>query len=344
MAGTNSDLPIRYTLSFSWHPRSRCQFSLVNTACAVLLLSLTIASVLVSIRALGLKLGARAKILAIVLVLGSWPVALGLYERQLTLVVAFLLAAAGMEITRGRLRMAGLCLACAMIKPQLSLPLTAWLLVWVTGNWQERKSIFLSFTATTGILLLGAEFALPHWFRDWWNSLPAYLSYTGSKSSSERLFGSVLGFVVALLLIAAVATMGWKLRKHPAQSERFGFAFCLVLSTTLIVIPTFSLASYNEVLLIPSVLWICSAWKNAPIPRKRILVWILAALALAWEPVSACAIAIASWFPGFIATESLLRIPIGLYFLMPAIIAATMVVVARSATGCFAGVDDSSAK
>jgi len=146
----------------------------VNTACAVLLLALTIASVLVSIRALSLKLSAHAKILATVLVLGSWPVALGLYERQLSLVVAFLLAMVGMEIGRGRLRVAGLCLACAMIKPQLGVPLTAWLLVWVSGNWQERKSLFLSFTATTGILLLGAEFALPHWFRDWWHSLPAY--------------------------------------------------------------------------------------------------------------------------------------------------------------------------
>jgi len=149
---------------------------------------------------------------------------------------------------------------------------------------------------------------------------------------------------VALVLVAAVATMGWKLRKHPAQSERFGFAFCLVLSITLVLIPTFSLASYNEVLLIPAVLWICSAWKNALVPRKRILVWILAALALAWEPISACALAIASWFPGFVATESLLRIPIGLYFLMPAIIAATLVVVARSAKDCWAGVDDSSAR
>ena len=156
-----------------------------------------------------------------------------------------------MEIARGRLRVAGLCLACAMIKPQLSVPLTAWLLVWVSGNWQERKSLLLSFTATTSILLLGAELALPHWFYNWWHSLPAYLSYTGSKSSLQRLFGSVPGFVVALLLVVAVTTMGWKLRKHPAQSERFGFAFCLVLSITLVLIPTFSLASYNEVLLIP---------------------------------------------------------------------------------------------
>jgi hypothetical protein len=158
-----------------------------DTACAVLLLALTIASVLVSIRALNLKLSARGKILATVLVLGSWPVALGLYERQLSLVVAFLLAVAGMEITRGRLMVAGLCLACAMIKPQLSLPLSAWLLVWVTGNWQERKSLFLSFIATTSVLLLGAELALPHWFANWWHSLPAYMSYTGSKPSLQTI-------------------------------------------------------------------------------------------------------------------------------------------------------------
>lgn len=321
-------------------PTVTLPFSVVNTACAVLLLALPIASVLVSIRALSLKLSAHAKIVATVLVLGSWPVALGLYERQLSLVVAFLLAMAGMEVARGRLRVAGLCLACAMIKPQLGVPLAAWLLVWVSGNWQERKSLFLSFIATSSILLLGAELALPHWFRDWWNSIPAYLSYTGSKPSLQRLFGSVPGLVVALLLIAAVARMGWKLRKHAAQSENFGFAFCLVLSITLILIPTFSLASYNEVLLIPSVLWIGSAWKNTPVPRKRILVWMVAALALAWEPVSACALAIASWFPGFAATENLLRIPIGLYFLMPAIIVATLVLVARSARGCFPGVDD----
>jgi hypothetical protein len=307
-------------------PTIALPFPIVNLGFGILLIALTVASVLLWIHALNLPFRRVTKLLCILFVLGSWPVAEGLHARQLTLLVAFLLSAAGAEMARGRLRAAGVCLACAMIKPQLVLLLVAWLLIWVSGKWRVRQSLIWSFLTTSGILLLGAELILPHWFYQWLTLLPSYVSYTGSKPSLERLFGSSPGRVLELILTAAVMWVFWRMRKAPARSESFGFALSLALSTTLVLLPTWSLASYNEVLLIPPVLWLCAGVKNVALSGEYILIYIIAALAVAWEPVAACALGIASLLPGFVASEGTLRIPVYLYFLVPIVVAAALLI------------------
>jgi hypothetical protein len=303
-------------------------FSALNAAFGILVLSLTIASVHLWIRTLNLKFSRITKFLCTLVVLASWPVAEGLYVRQLSLVVAFLLACAGAEIAGDRLRVAGLCLACSMIKPQLAALPAAWLLLWALTGWKQRQSLVWSFVTVSGVLLIGAEFALPHWIRYWSSSLPAYIAYTGSKPSLERLFGRFPGLSLNLLLLVVIAGICWKTRKMPAQSESFGFAFGLILSTTLVILPTWSLASYNEVLLIPAGLWLCAAWKKkAALTGTETLILIFAAAIIAWEPLTTCAIALASRLPGFKTTEDTLRIPLYLYFLVPIVMVGALTVV-----------------
>jgi hypothetical protein len=309
-------------------PTITLPFSLVNTAFGALLIGLTIASVFLWIRALNLKFSRSTKFLCVLIVLASWPVAEGLYVRQLSLAVAFLLACAGAEVACGRLRVAGLCLACSMIKPQLALLPAAWLLFWALSGWKRRQSLVWSFVSVSGVLLIGAEFALPHWIRDWSSSLPAYIAYTGSKPSLERLLGRFPGLALSVILLAAVAVICWRTRKHTAESQSFGFAFCLALAITLVLIPTWSLASYNDVLLLPAGLWLCSRWKNRySLTRMQAFIAMFAAAVIAWEPIATCAMATASRLPGFVTTESTLRIPLYLYFLVPiAVVSALMTV------------------
>lgn len=301
-------------------PTVKLPFSSVNEGFELLLFGFTIASVELWIRALRLKFSRFTRFLCVLAVLASWPVAEGLYTRQLSLLVAFLLACACEEIATGRLRVAGVCLASSMIKPQLALLLISSLLIWAAGNWRNRQSLVWSLVTTTGILVLGAEIVLPHWIRYWWNSLHGYVAYTGSQPSLERLFGSIPGFVLELILIAVVLAICWRFRKHRADSEGFGFVLCLILSTTLTLLPTWSLASYNEVLLIPAALWLCSVWKNRELRRTQSLGGVFAACVLAWEPLTICLISIASLAPGVVITQSILRVPLYLYFLVPAVV------------------------
>ncbi len=299
-------------------PTVTLSFSRVNAVFGLLLACLTIAGIPLWNQALNLRLRPLTMFLVIVAVLASWPAAQGLYARQLTLFVAFLIAWAGAEIAKGRLRIAGVCLACSTIKPQLVLPLLAWLTLWACASWRKRCPLVWSFLTSSALLLLGAEAALPHWAQDWWSSLPAYIAYTGSTPSMERLFGLWPGRILNTILAAAVGTICWRLREHSTESSNFGFAFALVLSTTLIILPTWSLASYNQMLLLPAVLWIGSQWTKQTVHSPtQTLILIFAMLAVAWEPVTTTGISIGYRLFGFVVSETILRIPVYLYFLVP---------------------------
>jgi hypothetical protein len=293
-----------------------------------LLLGLTIASVYFWIRGLTLPFDSITKLICVLFVLGSWPVAVGLHTRQLGLAVDFLLACATALIVRGRLRLAGLCLACAMIKPQLAGLLAGCLLIWAIGDWPKRKSLIWIFLISLGALLAGAELALPHWFRDWRNTLPAYLAYTSSKPALERLCGSITGLVLGGLLVCSVAVMCWKMRKHPADSENFGFVVCLVLSTTLVILPTQSLASHNEVLFVPIGLWFFSTLrKSARLTSMQTFALLLAVVAVAWESVASLGLVVASFFARFAISQRYLQIPLYLFFLAPILVTAALVTI-----------------
>jgi hypothetical protein len=299
-------------------PTVTLPFSAVNSGFGILLVFLTMSSVLLWSRGLNLRLTPFTRFLCVLAVLASWPAAEGLNVRQLSLVVAFLLAWAAAEIVRGRLVVAGVCLACSTIKPQLVLPLIVWLLIWASTNWRRRQPLVWSFLASAGLLLLSSEAVLPHWIQSWWNSLPAYIAYTGSKPSLERLFGLWPGRILELILSTIVAAICWRLRKEPPESQKFGFAVALILSTTLVLLPTWSLASYNELLLIPAILWIGLEWSHrtvlSPVQRSILM---FALVVVTWESLASGVIAVASWFSTLVVTEATLRIPLYLYFLVP---------------------------
>ena len=312
-------------------PTVTLPFSTVNSGFGILLVFLTIASVPLWSRGLNLRLTPFTTFLSALAVLASWPAAEGLKVRQLSLIVAFLLAWAAAEIARGRLVVAGICLACSTIKPQLALPLDVWLFIWASTNWRRRQSLVWTFLAAAALLLLSSEAVLPHWIQGWWNSLPAYIAYTGSKPSLERLFGLWPGRILELILSAIVAAICWRLRKEPVESQKFGFAVALILSTTLVLLPTWSLASYNELLLIPAILWIGSEWSSwtvfSPVQRSILM---LAVVVVAWESVASGLIAVASRFSTLVVTEATLRIPLYLYFLVPLAVTIAAIVVRPS--------------
>lgn len=309
-------------------PTVTLPFSAVQLGFGISLFLLMLASVPLWLRALGLRFSVSATLMAVLFTLGSWPVAQGVQARQLSLLAAFLLAASGASIASGKLRLAGVLLALTLIKPQLAVPLVLWFLLWGASCWHTRKSLLLSFGATFFILLAGAEKALPHWFLYWRESLPAYLAYTGSQPGIERLLGHFVGRIASFAVILLVAAIAWRYRRDSPSSPGFPLALCLVLAATLVIMPTWSLASYNEVLLLPALLWLAGAFEDltssSPHPIQK-QIFVLTVLVLLWEPVGDLTLALRVLIAGVpVSTESVLRIPQYLYFIVPTVILSAL--------------------
>ncbi len=279
-------------------------FVMVQKAFLLLLIALTAASVLLWLSAAGKRVSLTTALMAIVLVLGSFPAIQGFKLQQLTLLVAALVAVAIFAITRERLVAAGILFALASIKPQLVFLLVVWLGIWVWGNWRERQRLFWSFAVSFTVLVAGAELLLPGWMREFRRASAAYYRYTGSgQSVLDIALTPFVGKAVAAVLVVTLLVLVWRLRHAAAQALEFHWSLALVLATTLVVIPMF--APYNQVLLVPPVILIVGKthelWQSGRVLRFLI---VAAAVSVIWEWLAAGALVIATAFlPGAIVQK-----------------------------------------
>ena len=217
------------------------------------LIGLTAVSVLLWLRVIRWQISAPAKIVWIVLLMGSFPAIQGFKLQQLTLLMTALLAGAMYAVTRRHLVWAGILLALASIKPQLIFLLALWLLIWVAGNWRERQRLFWSFAASLALMVAGGELLLPGWIGKFRDASAAYYQYTGGgKSVLDVMLTPLLGRSVAVVLVATALVLLWRSRHAREDTVDFQWALCLVLATSLLVIPMF--APYNQLLLVPVVM------------------------------------------------------------------------------------------
>jgi len=212
---------------FLMAPSVLLPFSTVMRIFGWLLLACTAASVLLWIDALGLRLNGPLRAATVFLVLGTYPVLEGFHKQQLTMLVGFLLAAAAAAIARDWLVLSGFLLALSTIKPQLSVLLLCWFLVWVVGDWKNRKRLLWSFAATMAALLIGAEALLPGWMRDFIAAIPAYERYTAEQPILQTLLTPLGGEFAAILLLVVFAVVCWRWKKERAGSVRFRWAMIL---------------------------------------------------------------------------------------------------------------------
>ena len=234
-------------------PTVRLPFAEIKPAFTWILVFITAATVPLWLRAVGWRVSWADRLAMIVLTLGSFQVAQGLKLQQLTLAVSALLAAAVALATAGQLLTAGAFLALALIKPQLSLPLLAWLLVWASADLKNRWRLVAGFAVAAAMLVAGAEIVLPGWIGRFQHAVIAYRQYTGgAESLPEMLLGAFAGRLVDMLLILACAVLCWLFRKKWQGSEEFSLVTAFVLAVTVAIVPMVAL--YNQVLLIPAVL------------------------------------------------------------------------------------------
>lgn len=271
-------------------------FAVVQRIFLYFLLAFTAASVLLWLRALNWKLNLDAKLIWIVLVLGSFPAIQGFKLQQLTLLVAGLIALSMAALASGRFVWAGVALAIASIKPQLVFLLVLWLCIWVAGNWSQRRRFFWSMVFSAAALVVGAELLLPGWIQEFRAASAAYYQYTGGgRSVLDVLLSPVAGRAVSALLVTALVMALWHWRHAPENSPEFQYSLGLVLATTLTVIPMF--APYNQLLLIPVLMLIVRAirdlWTKSAISRG---LTAIAALTILWPWIAAAGLVLANLF------------------------------------------------
>jgi len=251
-------------------------------------------SVLMWLRALRWKARKSTVAILLVLSLSSFQFIQGVKLEQFTLLIAALVAACTLLLVNEKFGVAGVVLGFATIKPQLVMPLVAWLTLWSVSDWRHRKAFVWGFLATVGILFAAGEWVLPGWPKEFLRAVVAYRQYTHAASLLDGLTNAKWGPVLAAVFVLMTAAVCWRLRHESDQSPRFVFVLALVLAVTLLVIPTVS--TYNQVLLLPAVFILIRHARHLR-SRTRLarIVWILAATSILWPWAAALGLTIASF-------------------------------------------------
>ena len=275
-------------------PTITLPFSAVQAGFRWLLLIITVATVLLWLRALRWRPSKITTAILIVLTIGSFPAVLGIKLQQLSLVVSSLIALCAVLLTSGHLLLAGIVLALATIKPQLVWPLAAWLILWTISDWRRRQGFLWGFALTMAALLGGAEYLLPGWMAKFRQAIAAYRQYTGGAGSLlDVLVTPGWGRVISGLILLALAAVCWRLRREPAGTAAFSLATAAVLAATVVIVPM--VAPYNQLLLLPAVfLLVQQARSNLNRSRLTRLAYVVSGLLVFWPWLATLSLSVAA--------------------------------------------------
>jgi hypothetical protein len=285
-----------FTVLLFW-PAAELPFAAARIVLAVLLAAMTLASVLLWMRALSWRIRWNWMAVIVLLTLCSYPALEGLYVGQLGLLVAFLLAASLLALQGRRFLLAGTLMALTTIKPQVTVLAILYLLLWSVYDWRVRGRFCVGLFSTL-TLLIGASLAvMPHWIQSWTHTILAYRHYTRPPLVTEvltaplglRLSGPAT-FVLTAASIIVAAVLAWRNRAAAYGSFAFWTTLTLLLSiTTITILP--GQAVYDHLILLPGILLLTryrSELRDAgPVPRALLAI---GALVLFWPWIAAFAL------------------------------------------------------
>jgi hypothetical protein len=187
-----------------------------------------------------------------VLTFGSFPSLQALTLQNPSLLAAAFIAIALFLLSTDHLILAGILLAVSTFKPQFAILLIPWLAFWTGGDWHRRRPLAWSFLSTMLLLVLVSEWLVKGWISSFLSVIRAYRHYTYGHSLLDVWFTPVWGVAVAACVVIFAFAFCWKHRSQPADSMSFFLAANLILTVTLIIIP--SLAPHAQLLLLPGLL------------------------------------------------------------------------------------------
>jgi hypothetical protein len=277
-------------------PTITLPFAVVQRGFHWVLIALTAASVPLWFRTLRWRASLWTIATGVVLILGSFQGIQGLKLQQLSLLVNGLITGCAVLLAEDQLAAAGLLLALATIKPQLALPLSAWLLFWAVSDWHSRKTFVWAFGGTVTALIAAGEFVLPAWISRFRQALVAYRRYNnGAGSALELLFTPFWGRMLTVAVLLALVVICWRFRRVSNHTRAFNWVTGLILAATLVIAP--KEAAYNQVLLLAPALLV--AWHWTVLWAKSLLSRIslvLASMIICWPWLTVLGIAAASPF------------------------------------------------
>jgi uncharacterized membrane protein len=195
------------------------------------------------------------------LALVSPPVMQGLDFRQAGMLVAALLSVAAVLTDRRKFLLAGMALALATIKPQMSLLPITWMLLWAGHSWVPRKNLIVGFTTTMAILAGAGELLLPGWISSFVAQIRLYRHFAGA-SILELLYGRPIGLALSAILICGLLGVMWKRR----TASDFVPTLAFVLAIEVFVMPGLK-SLLNLVLLMPGIFILLTKY---PVTRERL--------------------------------------------------------------------------
>ncbi len=262
----------------------------------------------------------------------------GIKLQQLSLLVAALLAGSAACVASEFLFCGGAILALTTIKPQLAWPMVLWLLGWAVSDWKTRRRLVFGFATIMGVLLIAAEWVLPGWIKMFLQAIRQYHQYTQNESVLDQLvnwaLGSHGGQILAAIACLATALLLWKLRREAPESAGFAGALAVVSTLTVLVVPMY--APYNQVLLLPAILFLAreqfpARGHDAQPAESRSggpLIWA-AGLALAWQWIASLGLSVL-WFVSRDAALGGWKAPFYATFALPVLIFAATMLAARN--------------
>ncbi len=257
----------------------------------------TLLSLALWVRVLRWRPSAVSWVTLALFVIGSFPVLQGLKLQNLSLVAAGLLAIAVALLAGDHLILGGILLAGCTFKPQFTVALVIWLLVWTCADWCRRHSLLWSFLISFGVLAAVSELLVPGWIPSFLRVVDAYRHYTYGHSLLDVWFTPRFGPFVSAGLLLGTLGLCWPHRLQPANSPRFLLATSLMLAANVVVMPT--LAPHVQLLLLPGFLCLLPAVRprggTTPAARMaRSAAWILTA----WPWIAAFSLSGAAvWVP-----------------------------------------------
>jgi hypothetical protein len=312
-----------YVEFFAW-PLARLSFEQTQVLLTALFLPLMALAALLWLRAIGVSPGPVGMTVYLLFYLTSFPALEAIFALQPSIVVAVCLAGMSLALVRGRYLIAGILIALASIKPQLTVLLTAWLLAWSLFDWKRRRLLVFGFSLSFGALLVGSEWIDPGWISVFVHTVGAYRQYT-APPLVQLIFGPWLGAAPAVFLLALAAHVCWRTRHFPPERNDFQLTLAIVLAVTITLFPT-GAALYDHLLLMPAWLWLYkhrAMVAGASVPLRWLFRLLLAALA--WQWIAALGVALLVAFLPALRSNTLLgSVPVRLQLSLPFITIALL--------------------
>jgi hypothetical protein len=248
--------------------------------------------------------------------LGSFTTLQDIYLQQPVLLAGLFLAASAAALSSRHFYLAGVLLALATIKPQVSWLPVLWLLAWAFSGGHSRKKLAWGFALAMAALLGASELLLPGWIREFASGLKVYSRATRNSWVLANLLTPAGAVLLAIGILIVSGLVIWRCRDESVGSSEFNLALCFVLVATVAVAPV--PYTTGQFVLLPPIFFLLKEhkriWSLGGYPR---LLYVAAFSLIGWQWVGSTLFMAAAFFVSSTGLRRFWIVPVGSLLLVP---------------------------